>query len=70
MLIECDLARHHGEHVLPRTTPNVMAAERTFMEKVSAMHALSMRGRLSSALFASRLRPSRNQKRMASPQRR
>ena len=52
MPIECDLARHYGELVLPQATPNVMAVERTFMEKVSAMHALCVRGRLRGARFS------------------
>ena len=52
MPIECDLARHYGELVLPQATPNVMAVERTFMEKVSAMHAFCKRGRLRGARFS------------------
>ena len=52
MPIECDLARQYGNLILPEATPNVMAVERTFMEKVSAMHAFCMRGRLRRSRFS------------------
>ena len=52
MPVECDLARYSGEYVLPQATPNVMAVERTFMEKISAMHAFCRRGSFRGSRFS------------------
>lgn len=52
MQVTCDLAEYAEGVALPQATPRVMIAERTFWEKVTAMHEFCKRGSFRGARFA------------------
>lgn len=52
MPVVCDLAEYAEGIALPQATPRVMIAERTFWEKVTAMHEFCKRGSFRGARFA------------------
>lgn len=50
--VKCELAPYAGTLALPSATPQMMLAERTFWEKVEAIHAFCKRGTIHRGGFA------------------